>query len=45
VRRRLQLRYVGATMRLESSDQGTRSIVELPPEALNPAGPLGEVRP
>jgi signal transduction histidine kinase len=44
VRRRLQLRYVGATMRLESSDQGTRSIVELPPEALPSTAPIGEVR-
>jgi len=34
VRRRLELRYTGATMRLESSEEGTRSIVELPPEAL-----------
>jgi signal transduction histidine kinase len=34
VRRRLELRYSGATMRLESSSQGTRSIVELPSEAL-----------
>lgn len=34
VRRRLELRYSGATMRLESSASGTRSIVELPPAAL-----------
>ena len=43
VRRRLQLRYVGATMRLESSEQGTRSIVELPLEAL-PSPAREEVR-
>jgi LytS/YehU family sensor histidine kinase len=34
VRRRLELRYSGATLRLESSTSGTRSIVELPREAL-----------
>ncbi len=34
VRRRLELRYSGATMRLESSTSGTRSIVELPRAAL-----------
>ncbi len=37
VRRRLELRYSGATMRLESSPRGTRSIVELPLEALGNA--------
>jgi signal transduction histidine kinase len=41
VRRRLELRYTGATMRLESSDGGTRSIVELPPEAFTPRGDAG----
>jgi signal transduction histidine kinase len=48
VRRRLELRYSGATMRLESSSSGTRSIVELPPEALGlaSAGPAAvEARP
>ena len=46
VRRRLELRYTGATMRLESSEEGTRSIVELPPEALTGAVPrTGEARP
>jgi sensor histidine kinase YesM len=37
VRRRLELRYPGATMRLESSTRGTRSIVELPSEAMGDA--------
>ncbi len=41
VRRRLELRYTGATMRLESSADGTRSIVELPPEALAGLRPVG----
>jgi signal transduction histidine kinase len=47
VRRRLELRYKGATMRLESSGRGTRSIVELPVEALVSASPRtpGEARP
>jgi sensor histidine kinase YesM len=45
VRRRLELRYSGATMRLESSTTGTRSIVELPREALrNGATVLEEVQ-
>jgi sensor histidine kinase YesM len=30
VRRRLELRYANASLRLESSPEGTRSIVELP---------------
>jgi len=38
VKRRLELRYSGATMRLESSTDGTRSIVELPLEALGNGG-------
>jgi sensor histidine kinase YesM len=44
VRKRLELRYSGATLRLESSTSGTRSIVELPREALrNGATTLEEV--
>jgi hypothetical protein len=35
VRKRLELRYTGATLRLESSSQGTRSIVEFPHHALS----------
>jgi signal transduction histidine kinase len=34
VRKRLELRYTGATLRLESSAQGTRSVVEFPRNAL-----------
>jgi signal transduction histidine kinase len=48
VRKRLELRYCGATMRLESSKEGTRSIVELPLEALGERSALpgtAEVRP
>ena len=48
VRRRLELRYSGATMRLESSKEGTRSIVEIPLNALvdtNPGPRTAQARP
>jgi signal transduction histidine kinase len=34
VRKRLELRYIGATLKLEHSSEGTRSVVTLPREAL-----------
>jgi signal transduction histidine kinase len=34
VRRRLELRYAGATLKLESSGEGTRSIVTLPRDSV-----------
>ena len=38
VRKRLELRYTSATLKLESSPQGTRSVVTLPREALSKPG-------
>jgi LytS/YehU family sensor histidine kinase len=41
VRKRLELRYAGATLKLESSPEGTRSIVRFPRQALSETAQRG----